>query len=256
MKSSSGQGSIEIDPANKAERWSDSELIAALDAYLYMLQLELSSIPFSAAQHSEILRSGQLNKRNSASVRYRMRNISHVLSERGFPTLRAFSAAPQVGRHITARLNTLLDERSETLNAVRQLTERTEAKVDLSDVLQSLSELKDRVQAIENGRNVGIGHNNPPDVIDLSDEEVADAGAAIDGISREVADGQPDPETVRTLSQKVSAFGLKVFVWCGQRFTEFAKAAAVASGTTFGLSLVGLGEQIIGTLRMLFQFAF
>lgn len=250
------QSNQECDQSSKAERWNDGELRVALDAYLYMLQLELSSVPFSAAEQSEVLLSGPLHKRNSASVRYRMRNISHVLGERGLPTLDAFSAAPQVGRNVTARLNALLDARSDTLSAIRHLNDGVTGSTGLSDVLQSLSELKERVRAIEGARKVGIGHNNPPDNIDLSVEEISEVEAAIDGISREVANGQHDPETVRTLSQRISAFGLKVTVWSGQRLSDFARAGAIAAGSGFGLSLSGLGEQIISTLRNLFQLIF
>lgn len=240
----------------KYELWSDGELKAALDAYLYMLQLELSSIPFSATEYSEALLCGLLHKRNEASIRYRMRNISHVVSERGLPTLSAFSSAPQVGRNVIRRINELLDARADTIHAIRQLGSRNASDVGLPDVLRSLLELKNRISALEVGFPVGIGHNNPPDSIDFSGEEVTDVATAIDSIGKEIADGQPDPKVVRTLSQQVSAFGLKVWVWSGQRLTDFAKAGAVAAGTGFGLSISGLGEQIVNTLRSLFQLAF
>lgn len=88
------------DKAAAREPWSDEELSAALDAYLYMLQLQLSSIPFSAERHSETLLSGPLHQRSRASVRYRMRNISAVAQDRGVPTVAAFSSAMQLGRGV------------------------------------------------------------------------------------------------------------------------------------------------------------
>ena len=60
----------------KNDIWSDDELRASVDAYLYMLRLEVSSIPYSPAEYSKFLQSGPLRDRNDASIRYRMRNIS------------------------------------------------------------------------------------------------------------------------------------------------------------------------------------
>jgi hypothetical protein len=93
------------------EIWSIDELRAAVDAYLYMLRLEASSIPFSSTAYSRFLLTGPLRDRNEASIRYRMRNISQVMEERGAPVLRSFSPAPQVGKNVKKTINQLLDER-------------------------------------------------------------------------------------------------------------------------------------------------
>lgn len=242
---------------SKNKLWSDDELQAALDAYLYMLQLEISSIPFSVVQYSELLRSGFLHKRNEASIRYRMRNISHVVAERGLPTLSAYSAAPQVGRNVMRKLNAFLDSRIETVRNILHSGPPKAGEVGLSDVLQSLSELKDRVSALEEVSAAGIGHNNPPDSIHFEAKELANVTAAIDGISQEVTQTPTDSEVVRTLSQQVLAFGFKVAVWCGQRLNDYAKASVSAAGTVSGaLLLVGLSEHIISALGRLFQLIF
>lgn len=244
------------DIAEKNKPWSDEELKAALDAYLYMLQLEVSSIPFSVNEQSKVLLSGPLIGRSEASIHYRMRNISFVVSERGLPTLNAFSAAPQVGRNVMSRINSLLDARAHTVEAVLRLKASPSNGVSLAEVVEGLAALKNRIGELEGIRIAGIGHNRPPDSIDVSSVEIADVAADIGRIEREVEDGQPDTDLVRSLSQKVITFGLKVSVWCGQRLTDFAKASAVAAGTGFGLSMSGLGDQIIDTLKNLFQLVF
>lgn len=240
-----------IDKKNRL--WSDDELKAALDAYLYMLQLELSSIPFSAEQHAKLLLSGPLHERNEASVRYRMRNISHVLKERGLPILSAYSAAPQVGRHVMGRLNALLDIRDDVVQVLRKLVAQYDRNLSKSDVLQSLSTLKDRINELSELQHANIGHNNPPDSIDLSGDELSSVSEKISQLEHFVADERYEYDFFNSLIQPVLSLGLKASVWCGQRLTELGKAAAISTGTGIGLSLTGLVDQIIATIRNLIQ---
>ena len=233
--------------------WSDDELKAALDAYLYMLQMELSFIPFSATQQSDTLISGPLNGRNSASIRYRMRNISAVIASNNLPTLSAFSPAERVGRNVRAKLESLLAARKETLATIRSLQTDAGQSATKEAVVRALEELKGQLSKLEAARPVGIGHNKPPGELELSSEEVRSASGAIEAIVSEVSSETSERENVIKLSKVLSSLGLKASVWAGQRITDFVRASAIAAGSGFGLHLSGLGEQILSTLRLVFN---
>lgn len=232
--------------------WNDTELAAAVDAYLYMRQLEVCSVPFSVAEHSDVLMDGPLQSRNEASVRYRMRNISHVLIERGEQALAAFSPAPQVGRNVKERLNAILDARHAALRSIAELKSQSFAHTTAPEVLERLKHLKDKLREIEPTETAGMGHNNPPGSFNVSESDTKVVSDAIQRIEREVASGNPDQALVGHLSSTLTKFGLKVAVWMGERVTDFAKAAAVAAGTGTGLAVSGLGREIVETLGTLF----
>ena len=118
------------------ESWSDDELCASVDAYLYMLRLEVPSIPYSPTKYTKFLQTGPLRDRNDASIRYGMRNISQVMEERGAPILRSFSPAAQVGRNVKKKINELLNAR------LMPPAVPKERRVELSDILVRLDELK------------------------------------------------------------------------------------------------------------------
>lgn len=220
-----------------------------------MLQLEASGIPFSASQHSEILRSGPLEKRNEASIRYRMRNISCVMEERGAPVLRAFSSAPRVGRNVKRRLHALLDARSDALQSLSHMASRArEKQVGLKEAVESLTRLENMIADWKRESEIGIGHNNPPEKTEVLPTDFSEALIAVTEIRKELLGGTLNSERISGWSEKIAGFGLKVSIWAGQRFDDFAKAGAMAAGTSLGLSLSGLGDQIIETLKTLFQF--
>lgn len=238
----------------KPKLWTDEELQAALDAYLYMLQIELSDIPFSVVQLSDALLSGPLSHRNSASIRYRMRNISAVVASKGLPTLSAFSPAEQVGRNVRAKLEKILMSRDEALKSIKRNQADVKQIPTNQEVLRALSELRDRLSEIEASRPIAIGHNNPPEDFDFSSHELRSVSESVEEIAKEITRDGIERERVNQLSTVVSSFGLKASVWTGQRITDFAKASAIAAGSGFGLQLSGLGEQVLSTLRLLFQF--
>lgn len=236
------------------DRWSDDELRASVDAYLYMLRLEISSIPYSSAEYSKFLRTGPLRYRNEASIRYRMRNISQVMEERGAPILRSFSPAPQVGRNIKKKINELLDERQISRPVEDKLTVRSENRTELSDILASLDELKSMLGDLEPPHTAGFGHNNPPGAFAITPEDIQDAREAITVLKRELPKAPGDRQSISEWTDRLGRFGLKLAIWTGQRITDFAKAGAVAAGTGFGVWLTGLGDHIIEVLRLIAEF--
>ncbi|WP_417733438.1 hypothetical protein [Roseovarius sp.] len=239
--------------------WSDSELRTSIDAYLYMLQLETAAVPFSVAEQERLLISGPLSARNEVSVRYRLRNISHVMKERGEATLSAYSAAPQVGKNVKARIHGLLDERQSTLQAIRQMVgNRGADTVELDEVLIGLHQLKEMIFSLASEANpvAGIGHNKPPENIVIGVEDISEAVRAISRIESAVSDHAPDIGTVERSSNTLVALGMKSALWAGQRLTDFSKAGAIAAGTSAGLSLTGLSGQIVEMLRKVFTYLF
>lgn len=68
-----------MDTGKKNSDWSDSEIKAAVDAYLKMLALELKGQKFNKALENRQLRQGALADRTEGSVEFRMQNISTVV---------------------------------------------------------------------------------------------------------------------------------------------------------------------------------
>lgn len=224
-----------------------------------MLQLEASGVPFSPAEQEKLLAFGPLSNRSEASVRYRLRNISQVMQERGEATLKAYSAAPQVGKNVKARIHGLLDERQGTLEAIAQMSGDPSVEVvGLNDVLIELRQLKEMVSelASASGPGAGIGHNNPPEDIAIGADDFLEAIRAISRIESAVSIAPPDVSTVERSSNMLITLGMKSALWTGQRLTDFAKAGAVAAGTGAGLSLSGLAGQIVETLHRIIAFLY
>ncbi len=234
--------------------WSDDELRASVDAYLYMLRLELHSVPYSPTVYSRFLETGPLRNRNDASIRYRMRNISQVMEERGAPILRSFSPAPQVGRNVKQKIIKLLDERHVPTPALEMRAARDEEPVELSDILASLDELKNMLADLEPKHMAGYGHNNPPGMYAITPEDISDAQDAISALEVELPNSSTEHQHLTGLANRLGEFGLKLAIWTGQRITDFSKAGAVAAGTGFGVWLTGLGDHIIEILHMIAKF--
>ncbi len=243
--------------SRKGKEWSDAELQVSVDAYLYLLKLEASGIPFSRVEQERLLSAGPLSGRNVASVGYRFRNISFVLVERRQISLEVYSPASNVGRNIKARINRLLDDREQVIQEVSMLTNsNTAIAPGLSETQDGLRQLRRQISDQVSSKNqpVGIGHNKPPEVIEDSHHVFEKALAAVSEIEEEVSSKLPNGKKIENLSNAVIALGVNFSVWAGQRLTDFSKATAVAAGTGTGLALSGLGEKIIATLKQVFTF--
>ncbi|NVN43778.1 HNH endonuclease [Asaia siamensis] len=89
--------------------WSDEELRACVRAYF---ELQILAFPITAdfVRVRERMMENCLKQRSDRSYDLRMKNISHVLGEIGYPTLDYYVAAPHVGRNITQRLQGIIAE--------------------------------------------------------------------------------------------------------------------------------------------------
>lgn len=84
--------------------WSQSEIEAAVTAYLDMLEKEIEGTPYIKSQVNLALRNGALKSRSKASVEMRMQNISSVMEQSGFPRIQGYvplgNAGSSVGKAI------------------------------------------------------------------------------------------------------------------------------------------------------------
>ncbi len=146
------------------------------------------------------------------------------------------------------------------LDSINALAKKPKISFSLPDATESLTKLKSLLLDIselqEKSRTVGIGHNNPPETLEFDVKELSEAYAAITAIESELAKNAADKKRIESESGKIAKLGMKIAIWSGERFTDFAKAGAVAAGTGFGLTLSILGGQIIDTLSALFGYLF
>ena len=88
------------------KEWTDQELEAAAEAYLWMLKQEQNGKPYSKADVNQSLREGALSGRTKASIEYRMQNISAVLEGIG---VQGYLPAQNVGENVKARIRKALE---------------------------------------------------------------------------------------------------------------------------------------------------
>ena len=100
-----------------SEDWSDDELRAALEAYVWMLGCQERGEPYSKADARRAALAGPLRGRSAGSFEYRMQNISAVLSEDGLSWIAGYKPASNVGPGPTQRLRELLRSMRRPLSA-------------------------------------------------------------------------------------------------------------------------------------------
>lgn len=231
--------------------WSDEELAVAIDSYLYMLQLELTGVPFSVAEFTNTLLSGPLHKRNDAAFRYRMRNISDVLYGLNLSTLKNFTPAPRVGTNVRKKIETILDSRLRTIKLLK--LSRPYKKETQDDLIKRLDDLQKKLAVHEKERPPGIGHNNPPEPIDDTGSNAINIRQSIAAIKEQLSSDAPDIVRINKERSLIVSFGLKVAIEAGRLAKVFTTAAAKTAGHAFGGYLVaeatGLVPDIISAMQ-------
>jgi hypothetical protein len=99
------------------EGWTDDELEAAVSAYKQMLELQALGMPYNKSAFRNRLLKGALKTRTGASIEFRMRNISSVLSESNKQYLAGYLPAKNTGEAIRRRILELLQPDEHKLNA-------------------------------------------------------------------------------------------------------------------------------------------
>jgi len=97
-----------MDIAKDKTDWSDSELAAAVEAYLKMLAWEKNGQPFNKALENRLLREGPVAGRAKGSIEFRMQNISTVLVRMGWDRIEGYKPAKNVGTGVEQRIRQAL----------------------------------------------------------------------------------------------------------------------------------------------------
>ncbi len=208
--------------------WTDEELAASVEVYVYMLRLERAGIAYSRAAISATLRAGPLPRRNDASVRYRLRNISDVLQEMGGATLTAFPPAAKTGRLVRERLRRLLSGHTglQDLQTLDPTPAGHEGGDAAGDAIRALADLELHIEELSHQAS-GMGHNNPPEpVLDTGIDPAAFAQALEDirALKAQMA-VKPDAAVATPRLNRLTMLGVKIAGWWGQRGTKLADEA-------------------------------
>ncbi len=94
-----------------SEKWTNDELIAAVDVYVSMLEASNRGETVVKSDEIRTLLSGRLTGRTKGSVEYRFANISAVLETAGKPWLEGYVPARNVGPTNEKKIRAMLMER-------------------------------------------------------------------------------------------------------------------------------------------------
>lgn len=239
--------------------WSDDELRIAVDAYFYIASLRQSGIELSAKQLSSLFASIPLPNRNDASIRYRFRNISYVVTKLGLNHLEGFSPAQKLGSEVERRIVSIIRSRPpETLrNANEVETPTSNLSVSLRQISDKLELLDAALSELEEFRNHGrIGHNNPPEFMMPEPNDLPDFAPAHRELEKlGTAVNSDQGKVVGTKSFDVILdLGLQLSIWLGKRFTKFTDAALVTLAPIVVAKVTNVMPLIFDTLKYLFRF--
>jgi hypothetical protein len=210
--------------------------VSSVDAYVFLLQTQRAGLTYPRDIGAKLLLSGALSIRNDGSLRYRMRNISAVVSEMGGPILAEYSPAEQVGTNVRMRLRAILAVHSHFSKILQETTPRaiTSSSVRADhqeEALDRLAQLREQISELER-QLIGIGHNRPPEPLSIDTLHHLDFEQAredIRALENEVKTATPNPEVAQEHSSRLLAFGLKVALWVGKRATKFTSAKGLAA---------------------------
>lgn len=206
--------------------WTDDELRASVEAYLFLLSLQRT--PFFSLHGNllQLLRNGPLDQRNDRSVYFRMRNISAVLAEQGVSTLSAYPPAEHVGDRVRRRIEAMLLESPQRRRPLVPVpgahSEPLSFDAARKQVEEALRNLADAIARLEPAP-AGIGHNHPPEALEVAPITVSDIRELRDTVA-ELRERIASPRLPRTeLEQKsrpLAEFGMRCATWIGQRATK------------------------------------
>lgn len=208
-----------------------------MEAYVFLLRAELAGVALTEVTATKSLFSGLLESRNDTSVRYRMRNISAVVNEMGGSALSIYPPAENVGVNVRRQIRALLNENKgfqALLEAATNGPENAPANSNSrSDLVNKLNALRIYVSELEREviglrRDVGVGHNNPPELLandELQQSEFEQARLDIQTIEEEVGKDAPNTDAVNRHLNSLMKIGLKVALWIGERATKFTDAS-------------------------------
>lgn len=232
--------------------WTDEELRLSVETYVLLLRFQLVGADARSEPLAQALLGQQLSQRNTAAIRYRMRNISAVVRELGGPTLIDFSPAESVGAIVRPKIREMLLQNTEFSSI---LTPRISIEQNTVEVARgALRVLRAHVEELE--REISWrGHNGPPDYerSDLELDQLRETLEDIKVIDAELDSPSPDPQIVELRSGNLLKLVSKVGEWLGARTTKLADATLAAAGAVLGpivvVKLVGLLPPLAGAIE-------
>lgn len=238
--------------------WRDEELAGAVEVYVFLLRLQIAGIHYRKEDALKLLTTGPLNVRNDASIRYRMRNISAVVSELGAPILNIYSPASQVGRNVHERIRTMLLVHPGFAQILQDTSgggssPANEVADPQSEALARLAALRLYVDDLER-QLLGVGHNRPPEPLShggLDRTDFQHAREDIIALEQEARKSKPDPELAQEHSNRLLNFGLKIALWLGERATKFTDAALTVLAPVAVAKVTGLMPVLIDAVSAL-----
>ena len=158
-----------------------------------------------------------------------------------------------MGAGIRKQIKELLLLNKDVLDNLRE-TPKDIPSLDTEEINRRLDRLESSLTALIDESNGNIGHNNPPEPIDKGADLVAKAIEELKDTRLEASKQQPDSRIITESKNSLIELGLKLLTWTGDRITDTAKAASIATGTGLGVWFsAGLGGKIVETLRALSQ---
>lgn len=98
-----------MDTEKSSSGWSDEEIQASVDAYLSMLEREVSGQKINKRHENRVLREGALSARTEGSIEFRMQNISTVLEAMDRRRIIGYKPAKNVGANVARKIREALD---------------------------------------------------------------------------------------------------------------------------------------------------
>jgi len=224
----------------EGEPWSDRELRVAVETYRFLLRLEHGGRPLSEGDLVTLLKGGLLGSRKQSSIRYRLRNISAILVDHGFPILTAYSPAPRAGARVRAKLEAMLFS-EKPVDYAGQSPGIDQAYQTSPELVLEKAETALRAALYEFERlhqgSTPIGHNRPPGPIEgLTANDFQNAISILEASRVELAAARLTAETAAQRAGTLAKFGTRAAAWAGERLTK-AVDAGLEAGTRLGTRL-------------------
>lgn len=97
---SHNDGTIKIQKPSSQSDWNEDEVLASVEAYTQMHQMDTEGKSFNKAVINRQLRADRLSARNRSSIEFSMCNISSVFTEMGVDYLKGYRPAENVGANV------------------------------------------------------------------------------------------------------------------------------------------------------------
>lgn len=216
-----------------------------------LLRLQLEGGNFRAEPVAQSILGNELQTRNPAAIRYRLRNISAVASELGAPTLQGFSPAERVGKNVRTRIKRLLKRDAGFQRIVGKSS--TELSIAKADVLDALSRLETNLEDLSQGLALR-GHNQPPELIDNNfpdPDALTEILTEITDLQILISQDQAPTVALKSKRERLLKLAENAAKWLGERLTKFTDAAVATAAPILVAKVTGVLPAVVDTIEAL-----